>query len=568
MSWWGGLKGPNAETESFSTRLGNATFYLIIAAATAYGVLYLMKWTPTPRQSGAIAPQTEIFQLLAITPIRLGIGAVLAFMTWLGASAAWGELFTPSRKARSHGEAEVASVDDLKRARLLPRKGVSIYAGSFLDGGRSVGPVGYNGSIHMITIGPNGSGKGMGLIVPNLAEQRRSILIIDPKGEAAAITARKRAEFGTVKIINPFNVLADQRPHLRSTGFNPLAALDPDDDNFADDCAGIGQALVKEPPGSDGAFFGGSAQDLVTALVMHEKLLNRDSASLANVRRMLTERFGGDERSGPLGLARTIYEMSESPYEPLRAKAGRFMSGSRSSMDIISTAINETRFLDSPPIQRDLSGADIDWNLAKNEIVTVYLILPADRLETHANFLRLVVTSALRSLLRSPPGKKLPPVLFMLDEFAQLGYLPPIENAMGIARGFGVQLWPFIQDLNQIKALYKDRWQTFIGARGMLTAFAPQDMFTADYLSKLCGQKTEIVKSGSENRDGKGGRQGSISYAPQGFPLFRPEKLMAMPPGQMLCFVDPVKNPFFTFAPGYWRMNFKRGLDDNPYYQR
>ena len=54
---------------------------------------------------------------------------------------------------------------------------------------------------------------------------------------------------------------------------------------------------------------------------------------------------------------------------------------------------------------------------------------------------------------------------------------------------------------------------------------------------------------------------------PQGVPLFRPEELMGMPPGQMLCFVEPAKNPFFTYAPGYWDTSFKRGLDPNPYYQ-
>ena len=48
----------------------------------------------------------------------------------------------------------------------------------------------YPGNVHLITIGPTGSGKGTGLILPNLCDLRRSILIIDPKGEAAAITEK------------------------------------------------------------------------------------------------------------------------------------------------------------------------------------------------------------------------------------------------------------------------------------------------------------------------------------------------------------------------------------------
>src|SRR5262249_45183005 len=148
------------------------------------------------------------------------------------------------------------------------------------------------------------------------------------------------------------------------------------------------------------------------------------------------------EKTGAIGLLKTVLDMTQSHCEPLRSKAGRFVNGTRSNLDVIATAINETRLLDSPPIQRDLRGEGFDWDSMKRQITTVYLILPADRLETHANYLRLVVTSALRALLRSPPSQTLPPVLFILDEFAQLNYLPPIENAMGIARGFGVQLWP------------------------------------------------------------------------------------------------------------------------------
>jgi Type IV secretory system Conjugative DNA transfer len=170
---------------------------------------------------------------------------------------------------------------------------------------------------------------------------------------------------------------------------------------------------------------------------------------------------------------KTVIKMTTSKNASLRSKTGRFLRDRDSGKDFISIAINETRFLDSPQIQRDLQSSSIDWDKLKHEVTTVYLILPADRFDTHASYLRLVLSSALRTLLRSPPGKTLPPVLFMLEEFAQLGYLPPIENAMGIADGVGVQLWPFLQDLNQIKALYQDRWQTFLGNAAALPPSRP-----------------------------------------------------------------------------------------------
>jgi len=57
-----------------------------------------------------------------------------------------------------------------------------------------------------------------------------------------------------------------------------------------------------------------------------------------------------------------------------------------------------------------------------------------------------------------------------------------------------------------------------------------------------------------------------VNITPQFHPLFRPENLMSMPPGRMLCLVSGCA-PFFTQVPGYWEMPFGRGLDPNPYYR-
>lgn len=468
-------------------------------------------------------------------------------------------------KEDTHGQARMAFQSELRRAKICPHR-TGIYLGRYLNLRQPKLPgasVEYPGDVHLVTVGRTGSGKGTGLIIPNLSTLRRSILIVDPKGEAAAITARKRAAFGRVVMLNPFNVLANERPWLKSDGFNPLATVRMDRDNFLDDCTIIAQSLVKQERGGNGRFFSGSAHDLVTALVMYELLERGNEANLANVRHLLTEEFGADRAGNATGLARTIIDMTLSDFEPLRAKATRFKQDTRSNQDVIRTAINETSFIDSPPVARDLaSGSDFRFGDMKNEIVTAYLVLPATHLESHSNWLRLIIASALRELLATPPSAALPPVLFMLDEFAQLDHLPAISNAMNIARGYGIQLWPFVQDLTQLKDIYEDRWENFLSASAALTAFAPRDIFTSEYLSRLSGNKTIIVESESQ-RAGDGGI--GRSRGPQGAPLFRPEELRAMPSAQMLCFIEPVKVPFMASAPGYWTTSFKEGLDPNPY---
>jgi type IV secretion system protein VirD4 len=524
----------------------------------AAGVLIL--WFSVPPFFSFLVARNAAIDDMALPAGGMAIGLYLLLAH--GLLPVWIAVRGPRLRNDTHGKERWATIAEMRRARLMPRKD-GIYLGQFLADGAGIDAVAYPGPVHLITIGRTGAGKGTGLIIPNLSALRRSILIIDPKGEAAAITARKRAKFGRVVMLNPFNILAEDRPWMESHGFNPLVTIRMDE-NFLDDCTIIGQSLIKQEKGSNGRFFSTSAHDLMTALVMHEKIMRRQNANLANVRAMLTEPWGGDERTGPTGIARTIADMTLNDYEPLRAKAGRFKIASNSNRDIISTAINETAFIDSPPVASDLeSKSDFRFADMKDEIVTVYLILPATHLESHSNWLRLIIASALRELLSAPANSARPPVLFMLDEFAQLSHLPAISNAMNIARSFGVQLWPFVQDLNQLKDIYDDGWENFLGASAALTAYAPRDLFTSNYLSNLCGNKTVIVESENIRADPSTPGGG---FSPQSQPLIRPEELRGMPAGQLLCLVDPVKHPFLGRAPGYWDTAFDEGLDVNPYH--
>jgi len=118
-----------------------------------------------------------------------------------------------------------------------------------------------------LLFGPNGTGKGTRLLIPNLLSIKdRSIVVIDPKGELAAVTADYRRTVGDVVMLNPFNVLG-----LGSAGFNPLATLNPKSpETFYDDAAALGEALIRIE-GND-PHWGESAQGLLVALIMWEKI--------------------------------------------------------------------------------------------------------------------------------------------------------------------------------------------------------------------------------------------------------------------------------------------------------
>jgi type IV secretion system protein VirD4 len=117
------------------------------------------------------------------------------------------------------------------------------------------------------------------------------------------------------------------------------------------------------------------------------------------------------------------------------------------------------------------------------------LCLPASRMGTHSRWLRLIVNLAIAALERERAAPALP-VLFVLEEFAALGHMRALENAVAYMRGFGVKIWAVLQDVTQLKRHYKESWETFLGNAGVLQAFSVTDVSSLEYLSKRMGETT------------------------------------------------------------------------------
>jgi type IV secretion system protein VirD4 len=82
------------------------------------------------------------------------------------------------------------------------------------------------------------------------------------------------------------------------------------------------------------------------------------------------------------------------------------------------------------------------------------------------------------------------PVLMILDEFASMGTMTRLADAAGQVAGLGCKLWPILQDMGQLKSLYKDRWETFLANAGVITFFGNQDLTTLEWIQKRLGDTT------------------------------------------------------------------------------
>jgi type IV secretion system protein VirD4 len=351
--------------------------------------------------------------------------------------------------------------------------------------GRAGRPVRYTENRHLSIFGPTRSGKGVCLEIPNLLRLKDiSIISIDPKGQNAAVTARWRRRVSEVVMLNPLDVLG-----LGSAGFNPLAALQPASPRFFEEAAAIAEALIKIE-GND-PFFDQSARGLILALVMFEVKLARAAGrmpSLENVRAMLTH-----------NLPATANDMVASRDFQIASLAGRFREQNRTNDGIVSTADTQTQWLLSAPMRADLAKDGIDWSrLKQRPVITAFVILPPESLQTFSVWLRLCVACAMNALYRQGGGGLR--TLFMLSEFAQLGRMDSVAAALAQGAGYGVQLAPVLQDINQLRKIYgKDEANTFLGMSGATFAFTPNDPETAEWMSKRSGEVAEPGLSATDD---------------------------------------------------------------------
>jgi type IV secretion system protein VirD4 len=347
-------------------------------------------------------------------------------------------------------------------------------------------------------------------------------------------------------VIDPFGVLereypalVKRYPFLKSAGYNPVAALDPESDDFPDDARGLAEAIIRVEDKNQ-PHWERSAQDLVSGLMMCDRLENGPESSLVAVRDWVGAEAGTLARE----IKDNLLPLASGKHDAIPAKLNRFTkmsSENRELFSILSTAQTQTAWLDSLLIRRDLSKGAMDFGRMKYQPTTVYLILPPRYLATHSTWLRLMITAVLQPLMRSVRPATVP-VLFMLDEFAQLGHLPVIENNLALMREYGVKLWPVFQDLAQAEDIYKTRWESFISNAGVLQTFAPQDVTTRKYLSELSGQRLYWLETTSRSASSTTGPQlAATTGSQEGWqnmqgPIYWPQGLAAMQDGQSILF--------------------------------
>ncbi|MCA1246114.1 type IV secretory system conjugative DNA transfer family protein, partial [Massilia sp. MS-15] len=326
---------------------------------------------------------------------------------------------------------------------------------------------------HMLTIAGSRAGKATGALIPNLLMYPGSALVIDPKGELAQITSRRRGCQGKdvlgqdVFILDPEEITVGLARHR----WNPLAEMSASDPCLWGHASKMALRLIPMSPlaaADNSAYFETHARNVLTCLIVHViEEEPEDRRNLLHIRKLIMqgdqELFDLVERECQLAGRSNPYAdphdallayLAESPlqngkvrgvFQRLVSKADTELSG------ILGTLDQHTSFLDEHAMETTLYTSDFSLRMLKLRPTTIYICMRGMSLAGPLKKLMQIIIDQALDILESTPGRPPYPVLFMMDEFYCLQRNETLDMAIGQLGSAGITLWPVVQHISQLK---------------------------------------------------------------------------------------------------------------------
>ena len=340
-----------------------------------------------------------------------------------------------------------------------------------------LGPILHNDGGHLMSFAPTGAGKGIGAVIPALLSYAGPVIVVDPKGENYAVTARHRREMGhQVICLDPFDSIRDEHA---DAAFNPLDLLDPASPNVADDAIMLAEALSYQTTMDKDPFWHTRGKQLLAGFILHV-------ASGMPPQLRTLEEVAYQLNQTREDLKSTFKSMAKSPFPLVKATPAIIShSAQRMADSILAMSQTNLSFLGSKTVEAATESSSFDpLSVTRGEPLSIYLIIPPEKLESHAPLLRIWI-AALMKLIFNRREKVERSTLFILDEAAQLGNFPPMRQAITLLRGYGLQTWSFWQDLSQLKRLYGEAWETMYNNCRAHQYFGITTPYLAEQIARL-----------------------------------------------------------------------------------
>lgn len=346
----------------------------------------------------------------------------------------------------------------------------------------------YEGDGHLLTVAPTGCGKGRDVITPTLLTSRRSMIVLDVKGELYSVTARRRREMGHHVIgIDPFNIVLEQ-----SDGLNPFDLLKLPGADIESDACMLASMLATGNTSSRDRFWDLHGTGLLSGLIAHfGGYAKEDERHLLSVRDIL---LNDDPMYAVAVLADKMKAMKEKSEMAYREICGFLNQAERDTRpSVLATTTSYLKPFGSDQVADAVSQSSFNLqDVIDGKPLTIYLIFPVEKLGSHAGLLRILLGTLMTTVLRRR-FKPLTRTLFVLDECAQLGHFDLLKPAVTLLRGFGMQCWLFFQSLHQLKSEYPNDWRTILDNMAVVQTFGFNNRLMADDWGNFFGEDPDTL---------------------------------------------------------------------------
>lgn len=488
--------------------LGVIASLIIFSWAASFIYYFLAGYT------GSSTPWAAWQALFNPASDKTGGQLVIAFgLPFIGMFVAGGSLYELLKNNRfDYADAKWADLPELRKEGLLSKEGVLV---GQLKGQYIFSP---NDS-HTIVSARTRTGKGVGVIIPNLLLWNGSVVCLDIKHENFELTAGYRAAYSSGRVFK-WDPLADD---MKSHGFNPLDQISSDPMDRIMDIRRIAGILL--PIGGKDVFWITEARSLFVGLALY--VLDQPDEIMPSTIGSIYRLLSAEAELGDICrlVVKNHPELNQAIVATMNRfanKAAKERSGVKSQLD---SALEAWKY---PKVDASTTKSSFQLSDLRKQKMSIYICVKAGQIDTVSSIIRLFFEFLLTGLSMNMPDPETEPhkVLVVLDEMHMLGKMDTIKSTFTLSAGYGCRVIAAIQDFSVLDEVYgKDSRKTIFSNCENQIFFRPRVLDTAREISSVLGNRIVETVSYSQKR--------SFNYEPKTKNTSLQEKPL-MPPAKIL----------------------------------
>ena len=402
----------------------------------------------------------------------------------------------------------------------------------------SIGLDGYKHqrNLNILVVGGSGSGKTRFFCKPGIMSVNCSYLIVDPKGEMLRSTGYLLKEEGyDIKV---FDLIHPRQ----SDGYNPFTYIrdDPDVLKLMDN-------LVKNttPPkgASNDPFWEKAEIALDSALMLYllyEAPVEEQNFEMLMFMLECARVMEEDEQyQSPLDLLfQTLEERDPSHIAVREYKVYKQAAGKTAKSILVTASVRLAAFI-FPQYAAMMQTDEMDFPSLGERKRAIFCVIPVN--DGSMNYLvSMLLTQCFHQLyLRADErynGRLPMPVRVIQDEWANVAQPDSYPKVLATCRSYNIGINIIVQNIQSIKALYKDEWEGIIGnCDTLLFLGGGNEPTSLEFVSKLLGKETVHTRTRGQTK----GRSGSssVNFQQTGRDLMTPDEIRMLPTNDALLFI-------------------------------